>query len=504
MAESCVIKYMKKLKIFGIVLLVLLVLGAAGGAGYFAWYYHTYVNIDEVYPGISIGGMDVSGLTKKQVQDKLDSYVADVSAETVTLKVGKKEKTVTMTDLGISCATPEVADQAYDLGKSGNVVERIRTVYGLTLDKKDYPISFSFDEKKAKKKLKKVEKKFLAKKKDATIKRKDGKFVITKEVNGIDMDLDKNADTIIAALTDPDWDQKALVSELDYTEDKAKHTKKELSAIKDILGTFTTSYSGSPSGRCVNVANGARLINDTLLYPGDSFSVHDAVTPFNEENGYRLAGSYENGTTVQTYGGGICQVSTTLYNAVLRSELEVLERSNHSMTVHYVKLSEDAAISGEDKDFRFKNSLKNPIYIVGSTDSDDETITFTIYGKETRDKDRSIEFISETLSTNPPSEKEIKDNTLEEGKRIVEKEGRTGYSARLWKVIHEKGKEDVREQINTSYYISTPREVRVGTKKKETKKDNKKKDQTKDKKEESAEKKSESANPDKKGAEEPE
>lgn len=106
-----------------------------------------------------------------------------------------------------------------------------------------------------------------------------------------------------------------------------------------------------------NVENGASLINGTLLYPGDSFSVYSKVAPFTADNGYHLAGSYSNGQTVQTYGGGICQVSTTLYNAVLRAELNVTERSNHSMTVHYVPLSADAAISGTDKDLKFTNNL---------------------------------------------------------------------------------------------------------------------------------------------------
>lgn len=294
------------------------------------------------------------------------------------------------------------------------------------------------------------------------------------------MDLEKNADKIIQTLSAGKLDQTALVFPLDYKEDKAEHTKAELSVIKDKLGTFTTSYGGSPDGRCVNVANGARLINDTLLYPGDKFSVHDAVTPFTKDNGYRLAGSYENGTTIQTYGGGICQVSTTLYNAVLRAELEVLERSNHSMTVHYVELSEDAAISGEEKDFRFANNLKDPIYIVGKTDSDKETITFTIYGKEYRDKNRSIEFESECVSTNPPEEQIVKDKTMKEGKKVVEQSGHTGYTARLWKVIHVKGQEDQREQVNSSYYMSTPRIVRVGTKKEKKKEDKKEEEKKQD------------------------
>ena len=111
------------------------------------------------------------------------------------------------------------------------------------------------------------------------------------------------------------------------------------------------------------------------------------------DSGYAMAGSYLNGEVVDSMGGGICQVSTTLYNAVLRAELNVTERSPHSMTVHYVDLSEDAAIAGTYKDLKFVNSTEYPIYIEGYTTSD-KKITFNIYGKETRDKNRTISFES--------------------------------------------------------------------------------------------------------------
>ena len=108
-----------------------------------------------------------------------------------------------------------------------------------------------------------------------------------------------------------------------------------------------------------------KLILPEGFVPVSYTHLHDAVVPFNAENGYELAGSYENGTTVETYGGGICQVSTTLYNAVIRAELEITERFAHSMIVSYVEPSMDAAISGEYKDLKFKNSTKYPVYIEG-------------------------------------------------------------------------------------------------------------------------------------------
>lgn len=154
-----------------------------------------------------------------------------------------------------------------------------------------------------------------------------------------------------------------------------------------MLGTFTTSYSTSGANRSGNVKNGCSKINGTLLYPGDSFSAYETVSPFTEANGYYMAGSYSNGMVVESLGGGICQVSTTLYNAVLLAELDVTERFNHSMIVNYVDPSADAAISGTAKDLKFTNNLDCPVYIEGYTTSD-KHITFTVYGQETRPSNR--------------------------------------------------------------------------------------------------------------------
>lgn len=398
----------------GIIILVLLLLILAGGGAAFYYYYSKYINIDAIYPGMTIQGMSVGGMTQEEAKAKVQEYIDKVSQETVTLQVKKKESTFALSDIGLKCTNMDVVEKAYDFGKTGNVFKRVIEVRKLEKEGMDFPLTFSVDKAETRKVVKKKAKKFLAKKKDATITRKDGKFVITKQVDGVDIDFEANADKLTEVFSKKDWDHKSVVFPMDYTLDKAKHTKKELSAIKDVLGTFTTSYAGSASGRCANVENGASLINGTLLYPGDSFSVYSKVAPFTADNGYHLAGSYSNGQTVQTYGGGICQVSTTLYNAVLRAELNVTERSNHSMTVHYVPLSADAAISGTDKDLKFTNNLDHPVYIQGVAGG--SSITFTIYGKEYRASNRKVEYVSETVSTRGPSEKVIKDNTMEEGK----------------------------------------------------------------------------------------
>lgn len=208
--------------------------------------------------------------------------------------------------------------------------------------------------------------------------------------------------------------------------------------------------------------NGCELINGVTLYPGDEFSTYEAVAPFTSDNGYYMAGSYLNGQVVDSLGGGICQVSTTLYNAVLLSELEVTERHNHSMIVTYVDPSADAAIAeSSGKDFKFVNNTETPIYIEGVT-SDDKHISFTIYGMETRDSSRAVRYESEVISTTYPDTEVIYVNESLPVGSVSVQSAHIGYRANLWKIVTENGVEVSREQVNSSSYQVAPRTATVG------------------------------------------
>ena len=239
-------------------------------------------------------------------------------------------------------------------------------------------------------------------------------------------------------------------------------SEKELAQVTDVLGSFTTSYKTSGSSRSANVANGCSLINGTTLYPGEEFSTYKTVSPFSVANGYYMAGSYVSGKVVDSLGGGICQVSTTLYNAVLLAELEVTERYNHSMIVGYVDPSADAAIAeSSGKDFKFVNNTDAPIYIEGYTH--DKQITFNIYGKETRAAGHSVRYESEVLETITPPADQIYADAGQPIGYIVTESAHIGYKARLWKITMENGVEVSREQVNSSTYKMVPRSATVGT-----------------------------------------
>ena len=211
-----------------------------------------------------------------------------------------------------------------------------------------------------------------------------------------------------------------------------------------------------------NVANGCKLINGLTLYPGEEFTCYETVSPFSEANGYYMAGSYLNGQVVDSLGGGICQVSTTLYNAVLNAELEVTERYNHSMIVTYVDPSADAAIAeSSGKDFKFRNNLDAPIYIEGIT-TPDKKITFTIYGAETRAPGREVVYESVVLERIAPDTEVINTDASRPVGYCSVQSAHIGYKAQLWKVVRENGVEVSREQVNSSSYMKAPRSATVG------------------------------------------
>jgi len=275
------------------------------------------------------------------------------------------------------------------------------------------------------------------------------------------VDKDATAEAIKAAILASDAQMPIEVSMVTTVEDPSDK-EVELAKVKDLIGTYTTSFKSSNADRSGNVRNGASLIDGTVLFPGEEFSTYDNVKPFTTANGYFMAGSYLNGMVVDSMGGGICQVSTTLYNAVLRAELEITERHNHSMVVAYVKVSEDAAIAeSSGKDFRFVNNYDFPIYIEGIT-TEDKKVTFNIYGVETRPANRTVEFQNEIVQTiNPDYERIIPDAGQGVGYVKVQS-AHVGYKAKLWKIVKEDGVEVSREQINSSSYAMSPRTAVVG------------------------------------------
>lgn len=367
-----------------------------------------------------------------------------------------------LSDLGVTFDNEDLVDEAIGVGHAGNIVKRYKDQKDLQHSGKTFPLSWQTNEDTVRTYVENNCTKYDKKAQNASLTRENGAFNFVAGTEGLELNVDSAVRTISDYLENSWTSDNTEVLNLETQVTEPEGSAEELANIKDLLGSFTTSFSTSGSNRCKNVSSGASHINGTVLYPGEEFSTYETVSPFTEANGYAMAGSYLNGEVVDSMGGGICQVSTTLYNAVLRAELNVTERSPHSMTVHYVDLSEDAAIAGTYKDFKFVNSTEYPIYIEGYTTSD-KKITFNIYGKETRDKNRTISFESQMVSETPATTILQEDAGQGIGYKAVSSKGSSGYVAELYKIVKVNGVETDRIKVNKSTYKGTNRVVTYGT-----------------------------------------
>lgn len=418
--------------------------------------------MDTIKIGVSIGDIPVGGMTAEEAKAAVQEYIDSLKEVTVELQaIEDQTVTVTAGDLGISWGNQEVIQEALTLGASGNVIQRYKALKDLEHEQYKFDIALNFDMNAINTIL--IEKCTVYDQpaKDFVLEKKDGVLQVVPGQTGYVLDVETSIDNIYNYLMN-DWDHGSCQIELAIEKDEPKGSSEELAKVKDVLGTFSTNYKTSGADRSANVTTGSSLINGATVYPEEEFSMMSLVAPFTAANGYRMAGSYLNGQVVDSLGGGICQVSTTLYNAVLLAELDVTERYNHSMIVNYVEPSADAAIAeSAGKDFRFINNTGYPIYIEGKT-TEDKNVIFTIYGVETRPSNRTIRYeskVNEVIS--PPGEVINVDASQPIGSVRVQG-AYTGYKAELWKVVMVDGVETSREKVNKSTYKMVPRTATVG------------------------------------------
>ena len=441
---------MKKSKKAGRILTVGAALFLAAGAPALA------DETDTISKNVYIGGVNVSGMTEEQATKAVEEKLGKGTGGNYTVKIGDETTTATAENFGMEWTNREVVHEAMEVAKGGNLIKQYKDKKDLQVEPKNFEVAYAPNEQAVKTYVEKLAEEYNRDAEEGDITFANGYPEVTGGETGIAVNVDQSVSSIMKAL-EGDGTELTVVAEVQ----KPSVTKEELSQVKDVLGTATTYY-GSSYERNTNVEVGASKINGTLIMPGETFSVTAAVTPFNADNGYYPAPSYESGQVVDTYGGGICQVSTTLYNAVLKAELQVDERHNHTMLVSYVDPSKDAAIAEGLMDFVFTNNTDAPIYIYGV--GYQGTLNFTIYGHETRDPNRSISFRSETLSQTDASTnvKLVAKSDQNIGYLNQTQSAHQGLEAVLWKdIVNADGTTDT-VQVNSSSYQASPAIYEVG------------------------------------------
>lgn len=225
------------------------------------------------------------------------------------------------------------------------------------------------------------------------------------------------------------------------------------------IATFKTTFNPNNINRASNVRLAAKLIDGTILAPGEIFSFNETVGKRTVDRGFKEAGVYIRGQVDKDIGGGICQVSTTLYNAALLSNLSIVERSNHTLTVPYVPLSRDASVNWGTKDLKIENDTDNYVYIHSKASKN--TVLFDLFGSKTN---KDIKLKSVMISKAEPPIEFVEDETKPEGEEIVEDKGHIGYKSKLIKYVYEDGKLIDSKVVNVDRYRTTPQIIKVGTK----------------------------------------
>lgn len=431
--------------------------------------YFYYLNIKErvsqwdnkIYPGIVVEGLDLSNKTKEEATELIkENFNASTSNRIIKVQADDEILEIKYDDLSPEYNVEEAVNGAMEYGKDHNVF--VKNFIIKNGAEKNIPMHFKYDDKKLSKYEEDLRNLVNREPKNATIEIDGDNITAVDGVKGRKIKVDNINEAIKDGINGIVKDN--MVVELPVEIIKPKISKEDISKINGKIATFTSDYaSNSTNNRAKNVEIATNKVNNTLLMPGDVFSYNDIVGERSVEKGFRNAPTFEGSKVVDGIGGGICQVSTALYRAVMKAGIKSIERTNHSMKPSYSPLGLDAVVAWGILDYKFKNTYNSPIFIEGIT-SKDRKIIFNIYGNKEEVGNKTYDLVAGPVTTIPATVKSIDDPNLEQGKTIIEKKPVNGYRVSSYLVTTENGQEVNRELINTDNYVKSDGITKVGTK----------------------------------------
>ena len=263
-------------------------------------------------------------------------------------------------------------------------------------------------------------------------------------------------------------DFQSLKIPLPVKEDVPEIRAEDLSGIDRLLGSYSSYFNAYDSNRSKNVYLASRSIDDTLVRAGSVFSFNSQVGKRTQENGYKEAPVFINGKLVPDWGGGVCQVSSTLYNAVLLADLEIVERTSHYSPPGYVPLGQDATVADDQLDFQFTNTSRHNLYI--SSKIEGNRLLVQVFGSA--DDPVEVRIVPVDKQVIPAPVVVRPDANLEAGRQVVEERGESGYRIKIEKIRLRQGVEISREIISADDFPPSERIIRMGTKAAAEKKSN--------------------------------
>lgn len=417
-----------------------------------------------ILPTVKIENEDLTGKTKAEALElMMDKYSSQVVKKKIDIVTEEKKYTLDYSMLDAKYNTNEAIEEAYNYGREMNMFQKYKAIKNPVL--KEIKLTFDYNDKIVDEMLTEIAKDTNKKAVDATITMVgSGQFNVTNDVVGRQLQSDvlkKDIKSKINGVLSGD----AISIAAPVTQIKPKISTTSLKAINTRISTYSTNYASSAEGRAINIGLSTKSINGTLLMPGEVFSFNGTVGQRTEARGYQNAGVIIGDKIEQGLGGGICQVSSTLYNAVLGTGLVSVERTHHTISSGYIPKGQDATVDYGNLDYKFKNTYKYPIYIEGVVSN--RNVYFNIYSNATL-TNRTYAIMSEILEVTQPKTEIIKDATKYEGESEIVKTGYNGYKVKVTRKTYENGKLIKTEVINNDTFNVINGIVKVGTKKKDT------------------------------------
>ncbi len=478
----------KGVRIFGISILVFIILLSIA---FFIFTFLNSKN-ENIISGISIKGIDVSNLSVEEAKETLQNYINENLPENITLVHNEYETSIPLSSLNVSFDIDSAVNQAYETGKSGTIFENGFIALKTRINPIDIELSATLDEEQLRTALNDISSKLPDTVIESGYYIEGNDLIVTKGAEGNVVNVNQMCTYIKSGISNLTLKNRTLdistvskqPSAIDiekiyneiykepvdayYTQDpfavypsengldfaisldEAKNMLLEekdeyviplqtlypnvttnmigTEAFPDMLSTYSTRYSTSDRDRTTNLQLAASKINGTVLMPGETFSYNQVVGERTIAAGYKEAPIYVEGEVVDGLGGGICQITSTLYNAVLYANLEIVERSNHQFVPSYVKASRDATVVYGSIDFKFKNNRDYPIKLVCSVSGG--IAKFDIYGLRT-DNEYEVEISSYVTGSTANS-------TYSEAYRILKQNGQVVSTELLSKDVYKR------------------------------------------------------------------
>ena len=483
------------------------------------------INNEKILDKVSIMGIDIGGLTTKEATEKLNEIVSSKINAELELKKDDYETSINANQVNGKFDVESAVNEAYSIGRNGNIVANNYGILFTWIFGKEIDCAFQYDEELLNKKVDDISSKLPNAVVQSSYYIEGDNLIIVKGKEGLKIKKDELCTNIINQMQEvnsnytvitiptenvmPDEidigqirneiykePENAYVSENPKTvhphvngvdfkvsieeakkileEDKEEYTiplkitvaEKTISdlgeeAFPDELASYSTIYDPSNKNRSNNIEISTEKIDGTIVLPGETFSYNQTVGERTIAEGYKEAGAYAGGKVVQDVGGGICQTSSTLYNAALLANLEIVDRSNHMFLTSYVLASQDATVAWGSIDFQFKNNRTYPIIIKASAKNG--VCEMSIYGiKEETEYEVIIQ--SNVLSYIPYETVYEDDPDLEAGVEVVEQSGYTGCTSEAYRILKLNGEVVSKTLLSKDTYDPMTRIIRRGTK----------------------------------------